>query len=961
MQVIKKAIRMFYFPKFLWGCMIFFAFFGGELQAQEALQGIEGLSYGRLPNGFRYFIKDVEEPQEKISMRFYVKAGYDAEDTTQLQISHLLEHVAFKPTPHTPNSIKDEAFLTALGMSIRDIGGTTSNGSTRYSFNAPSTPQKALLTGLDWFKDIAMNLPISPQHIDQEKGAVLQEIISGIQDYRSYFKAERNLEAQMFPCRQSYDHFSKHIQTISPEAVRQFYKEWYRPDLMALIVVGNFEDRRALERMIREMFRDIPSRKETPPQIDWCSEHLGSVPKFGLQVWEQDFAETEQEVIEYRWYIRQPELLHHLHTKEGYQRYIAFQLLCDLLYHRYQKVELSSVTGKVGVQNTYRVGGLPFSLALHFNTCGSEGKIAFQQVVGTLLQLKTGGVYPQEWDKVKAAFIAENHLSTVSYWHEELSNFWLKNEIIFPNKSEVFNAWVQDLSIQEMNMYVREFLSDMPQDIGIIVPEGQPTKPYVEAQVREWMQSAYLAPIPKYQPPKPIPTLYSEAEKQRLQPSAYRVLTPKIKGTKELILANGIRVILKAYHPPEGVGSNSLKITGWTPRGAGCFSEEDYYSALEAPSLLHHLGLGNFSTKEIEAFKEQNHIVNCLSYIDYYESSLQAEGSVANAEALVQLLSLYFPPFLNEQVGFESWKKSSLQQQRSHTDVYEDFRNAIRQTVGDRTHPPVFNVRYAKGNEAVTSILETHEKRSVQIYKQLFGNPEHWTFLITGNFESEEIIPLLQTYFGTLKENDLASNCIIPDRKEVIGKGPIKRNVTSAVAMDNVMYDLSYYQPQQDTVVWKEALRLKVFGELFKRKLNRLRYEKGFSVYNFGAYGRYHPDEKRYRVQVYIACQPQELASIEKEIQQITEELCVGAFPEAYLKQAKKRIAERYQPAVLKQHRLLHQLLFEHLRYEKPWIALAAYEKFIDEIDKSDMLQIARHYFKENNKVEVTMRDQAHP
>ena len=156
-------------------------------------------------------------------------------------------------------------------------------------------------------------------------------------------------------------------------------------------------------------------------------------------------------------------------------------------------------------------------------------------------------------------------------------------------------------------------------------------------------------------------------------------------------------------------------------------------------------------------------------------------------------------------------------------------------------------------------------------------------------------------------------------------------------------------------------LRLKVFGELFKRKLNRLRYEKGFSVYNFGAYGRYHPDEKRYRIHVYIACQPQELASIKKEIQLITEELCVGAFPEAYLKQAKKRIAERYQPAVLKQHRLLHQLLFEHLRYKKSWVALAAYEKFVREVDKSDMQQMAQHYFKENNKVEVTMLDQSHP
>jgi len=942
-------------PGLIWSLL----FISSIVQAQGGIKEIESLRSGTLPNGFQYFIKDVENPMAKTTMRLYIKAGFDHEDSLQQQLAHLIEHLAFKPTASIPTSIKDEAFLDRLGMNIRDIGGTTSNLHTRYLFDAPPNHPKAFQTGLAWFKDIAMRLPLTSEHIDQEKGSVWQELISGSQDHQDHYKAERNLEEQLFPFRQSYDQLSTHLQNFSHNDLRRFYKDWYRSDLMAIVVVGNLKDMQETEKLIQETFSDIPTPQASYPYIDIHSAHQKRSPQFKTQVWEKGFDPEKKEEVEYHWYIRQPALVNTLHTREGYQRYIAFQLLSRVVHHRLKEANFPALIGSATNKDTYTYGGNPFSLALYFTTEANKSKEAFQQVVIPLLQLKEQGVMTEEWKRIKEAYLKESLQSEVSYWNEELRDYWLKKEVLFPNKHEVFHQWVQELSTEKMKVYISQFLSSPPKDIGLIAPLGNKALDFTEEEIRAWVEGAYRRPVPTYQPPKMVKSLYNEVQKEQLPLGAYTSKKPTIPETQEIVFSNGIRVVLKPYQPTPGVGEQSIKISGFSLRGATCYSSSDYYSALNATSLVNHLGVGGVSTKDIHSFRDYANIGNCRSYIDYKDSSLQAEGDVEHAEEILQLLRLYFQPVNQQNIDFASWQKETLVTRKSQKSIQEDFRNAIRKVVQDSAIPPRFIFRYLKGEEAVLSIGQTEEKRSMDMYKHVFGTPKEWTFLITGNFKTEDFIPLLQRYLGNIQPVGSTKTCTTSQKPTFQVAGPIKKEIFSTTPMENGLYDLSYYRVQKGESTWKETLKLRVLGQVIQRKLNRLRYEEGFSVYNFGGYGRYNPDEKRYRLHFQVACQPKELSPIQKEIRCIVEELRKGEIPLEYLKQAKQSIKRRYKISYLKQHRQLHELLFQHLRYEEAWVPLEKYEKWIDQIGMKDMVRLSKKYLKEKNKIEMVMKEGA--
>ncbi|WP_255554263.1 M16 family metallopeptidase [Mesonia aestuariivivens] len=936
-------------------------FAGLPVQSQTDLDHIPGLRYGKLPNGLRYFIKDIDEPTAQTTMRLYLNVGAHHQDSSQLELAHFTEHMAFKPTKHIPKSIKDEAQLQRLGMNIRDISGTTSNQYTRYDFNIPTHNMQAFEMGLRWFRDIATNLQLTDRYINQERGSVLQEYLMGNQENWAYFKAQKNLEAKMFPFRSSFDDFLTHIKHFSPQDLKRFYKKWYRPDLMNVMIVGNIEAPAEIEKRIKAVFRGLPKPNTSYPVVDIHQAHQSCAPEFKVQQWDNGFKTTKKEDASFFWYIRQPQLVNRLHTKEGFQDYVAFQLISQILSKRYLEMEMESplFSAHIGAKDTYTYGGNPFSLELSFTAPIAQREQAFGLMVQKILQLKRDGVYQNELEKVKKIYLSEIPIAKQVYWNGELFNYALKNEMLFPYRKEGLLTWIQELSVEELNVYCTEFLSSLPQDIGIIAPKGSKALQYSEEEVRQWIVEAYKQPVEAYQAPKIIEELYTKKEKEHLKEVTYTKVKPTIPDTEEFILANGLRIIMKAFQPSAGVEANSLTIQGWTTKGASCFPDQDYYSALNAPSLVHYKAIKGFSKRELDRFKENNGILNSNAYIDYYESSVQVKGDLSSAEELVQIISLYFQPVHIENATVEAWKEETLAARSEEKSLQADFQNAIRHSVEDRAIPPLFNFRSLKGKEALEGILKTNAQKSYQIYNQLFSSPQDWTFLITGNMAIQEIIPLVQTYLGNIPQKETKqSDCSsIHHSPGFSFQGPKKQTVYSATPMENVMYQASYYRGHSNTKNrWKETLNLEVFSELTEIMLKRLRHEKGFSIYNYGTYGHYNFDEQRHQFSFLITCQPDELIPIQKEIGLIIKELKQGKITREYFLRAKEKISMKYASDNLRKHRTMQQLLFEHLRYEQDWKNLNLYQNFINTLTVEDMISMANTYFQDNNKVEVIMR-----
>ena len=147
-----------------------------EGQSTRDGHGIDSsMRYGRLPNGFTYFIKSIQEPQEKLFLRFYNKGGSNQQDQDQLDVAHGVEHLAFRETENFPEGIGNNSVIKEIGMGIYDYYAYSGNRNTEYYFDAPNNSMKALEVGLLWFKDIANGLKLSLSDIEQVKGELRQE------------------------------------------------------------------------------------------------------------------------------------------------------------------------------------------------------------------------------------------------------------------------------------------------------------------------------------------------------------------------------------------------------------------------------------------------------------------------------------------------------------------------------------------------------------------------------------------------------------------------------------------------------------------------------------------------------------------------------------------------------------------------------------------------------------------
>src|SRR5690606_35888974 len=200
------------------------------------------IRHGQLANGFTYFIKNLEIPSKKINMHLYVKTGNIHQKQNQLNFAHALEHLAFKCAPNFPeNLLNNPELLIQYDMEKRDVFGYTRTMYTSYNFNIPRHNFDAMRTGLLWFRDIS-NLQLTNEKIETERGPLRQEAIYKLGSKIQRWYTKSNMESQLFPFKLDYSDFFDHNQNFSSDSLKAFYKKWYRPDQMALVIVGNINN-----------------------------------------------------------------------------------------------------------------------------------------------------------------------------------------------------------------------------------------------------------------------------------------------------------------------------------------------------------------------------------------------------------------------------------------------------------------------------------------------------------------------------------------------------------------------------------------------------------------------------------------------------------------------------------------------------------------------------------------------
>src|SRR5690606_12280945 len=225
------------------------------ISTKDSIPLDSSIRYGRLPNGFTYYIKNV--PGAIIGkMEFFVKVGSYYHEENQLDFAHMVEHLAFKTAQHFPAPITEKLKT----MNIKNIGGQTGSLWTAYNFNIPLNNLNAFDSGLLWFRDVA-DLKLTNEAIDNERGVMRQEAVYKVGSRLDEFFLETKLLSKLFPCKKDLSQFFEHNMNFSSQSLIDFYNTWYRPERMGVVIAGEIKNIDKLEKRIKKQFSNIPVKK----------------------------------------------------------------------------------------------------------------------------------------------------------------------------------------------------------------------------------------------------------------------------------------------------------------------------------------------------------------------------------------------------------------------------------------------------------------------------------------------------------------------------------------------------------------------------------------------------------------------------------------------------------------------------------------------------------------------------
>lgn len=908
------------------------------------------LRFGRLPNGLIYYIKSIEGNQPKLDLRLLVKVGENMDGPDQLEFAHMIEHLAFDGSKNFPSGIHgDERFFEKFGMNIYDVRAYIGMPFTQYIFNAPAEKPEALDAALLWFKDIATGLNLSVADIQNEKGVVRQEFIlrtGGNALIDNYARSE--LLSQLFPCVKDYSNFLNQKQTFTAVEMKNFYKTWYRPDLMAVSIVGNIDDLEKMENKIKNKFSDIPL--PTAPAIDLqCdSLYLEREPQFVIVEKKSDSLNTlPDETVNFHLFYRK-RLIDNIDTLGGLKRTAAVSLLNKILYHRFQEIE-NTYIAPYKLNARFNDLSLPaLFMELTISAKNSSEKIALKKSVEILNQIYSLGVLKEEWDLVKNIFLKNlknRDTETANYWVRKIRDNYVFGEMINPKEKIIIKKWLSELSLADFNELIKNFITPMPEDIGVIAAKGSKALSYTEEEIRALIRNSFNKEMQTYKYPDTPINIMTNEEIRKLKIKPYVIHGIGETGALELELANGVKLILKSYTPSPGFYDNEIMIHGFRNKGASILKKEKQASALNAPRFIRHSGVGDMNIFELKRFLSNTSLRGGVyPYINYKETGIKGNAKLKDFEKMLQLVYLYFTKPRKDKIAFQDWKEFERENflNPSYGLNTVDFNNSIRLVLGDSMVTP-------KASRRFETISATDFETGFEIYQKFFGKAKDFTFIINGRFPLEPVLTLVRKYLGNLpnKEGIVLQDNVYSDKRN-FNDSIIKIPNSKYYPTNNLRYGVRYFKKTQDKNAWQEQILIEALGLVTHYFSGSLRFKKGFSIYDWSVSGKFNPDLMQYEISFSLNCSNEEFDQIRKEFKKIISQIKSGYIPEKHLKQALQRMYHLYSSEGNGNGQLrINSELYKHYRYNIPWVDLEKKVNFVKSINIEDIVKTAKKYFKD--------------
>ena len=793
-----------------------------EIRLSDPLPLAPEVTVGKLPNGLTYYIKKNARPAQKVELRLVVKAGSILEDDDQQGLAHFTEHMAFNGSTHFKRN-ELISYLQSIGVKFgADLNAYTSFDETVYVLPIPTNKKENLEKGFLVLEDWAHGLKFNPADINSERGIVLEEarLGKGASDRMNKVLYPKLLNGSRYAERMPIGKESV-LKTFKPEAIKRFYKDWYRPDLMAVMVVGDVEPKQA-EKLIRQHFGKLKNPAKPRPRL------YAEVPQRSQT---EALVITDKEAPDDSVFIRYPiRAAQEPVTIADYRRQMIENLYGQMLSARMQ--ELTQQANPPFIQGGSSMGKLVRGYE-SFSAYALLGKGGVQPAVDALVQederARRFGFSQDELDRARKDMLrnyeraySERDKSDSAGFVAEYSRNFLEQEAVPGIANELLYAQelLPQVTLQEINETVAKVIPD--QQKKLVVFMGAEPKAGGAASTVPTQQQLLDA--------------VAKAEQQKVEPRTEKLLASKLMdgppaggsivseklnsaiGVTELTLGNGVRVLLK----PTDFKNDQVLMGSTRFGGQSLFGDADIYNARYASAVVGSMGLKDLAPLDLQKVLAGK-TVNVGASLGELSEGFGGSASSADVEAMLQLVYLYFNDVRKDAGLYQSFigKQQDLAK-NSMAQPEAVFYDAIQHAMfGD--NPRVDGVPRAADFDKVGL------DRSLDIFRQRFSSARGMTFIFAGSFELDKIKPLIASYLGTLPVGD------VPHAYRDVGMRPVTGVVKKEIYMGSEPKSTISITFNGDVAYSDEQkLTLQALGEVLNLKVIEVLREKMSMIYGGG-------------------------------------------------------------------------------------------------------------------------------
>ncbi|MGI4019866.1 MAG: M16 family metallopeptidase [Janthinobacterium lividum] len=823
-----------------------------EMLAGQLLPADPAVLIGKLPNGLTYYIRKNTEPKNRAELYLVNKAGSVLENDDQQGLAHFVEHMSFNGTRDFP---KNELinFLQKSGVRFgADINAYTSFDQTVYQLPLPTDSAKLFTKGFDILANWAGLDTFDDGEIDKERGVILEE-----QRLRGK-NAQERIQFQTYPVLFNNSRYAQRIpigkedvlKTFKPQTIKDYYKDWYRPDLQAVVAVGDFDPQQVLQ-LIKANFSELKNpAEEKPLTIYDIPVHKQTLVKI---VTDKEQPYTIAQIV-----VKHPGMT----TKNTID---LLQNLRISLFNSMINARIAELTQKgnppfLFAQSSY--GGFLARLdAFSTVVVAKPGELekGIKAVVAENERVQKFGFTQSELDRAKKGVMAaqeqqfkeKDKTRSVVFVGQYQQNF-LEGDAIpsIDFKYDFYRNNIASIKLNELNALTGKFISDENRVVIVQAPEKEKASLPNEKTLLNWIRSAG----------KGITAYVDEVSNKPLLekiPAGSKIVSEKKNAaisTTELTLANGVKVVMK----PTDFKNDQILINSYSFGGNSLASNADYTSASMADDVIGSSGVGSFTQIQLDKMLTGK-IARVSPYISSTAQGFNAFASPADLETALQLIYLYTTaPRKDPNI----WTSNITQ-----TKVVIAGRSAAPESVFQDTIAAVMSSYNLRGSTPTLKQLdEASLDKAYSFYQQSFADNSHAIFTLVGNFDPEKIKPLLEKYLGSLPVSDKVSsyknlNIHAPAGKitKTVYKGLEAKSSVQLVFTGDYAYD-EVNNLQLDAL--EEILNIKM--------IERLR-EKESGVYAPSVRISYSKvPNQRYNVTVSFGCAPE---NVEKLIAAALEEI----------------------------------------------------------------------------------------